>query len=93
MWQSMLSTVRRGMSAMAGRHPATGLLLLRDLRELYHLAQDVSLHWIEIGQAAQALREASLLDAVTEMHEQTLTQIKWVKTRLKETAPQVLVAG
>jgi predicted nucleic acid-binding Zn ribbon protein len=92
-WEGLVATMRRGMSTLVGRQPATGFLLLRDLRQLYHLAQDVSLHWIEIGQAAKALRDAAMLEAVTEMHEQTLTQIKWIKTRLKETAPQVLVGG
>jgi hypothetical protein len=39
------------------------------------------------------VRDVELLDLTTALHEQTLTQIKWIKTKLKETAPQVLVAG
>jgi hypothetical protein len=54
------------------------------------MAQVANVHWILLGQAAQALRDEKLLKEATLLHEQTLTQIKWVKTRLKEASPQVL---
>lgn len=92
-WGGMVAAMRQRMSEMLARRPASGLVLLRDLRQLYHLAQEVSLDWTAIGQAAQAVRDAELLDVTTALHEQTLTQIKWIKTKLKETAPQVLVVG
>ncbi len=59
----------------------------------YLQACEISILWVELGQAAQALRDAALLTAVTEMHNQTVIQMKWTTTRLKETAPIVLVAG
>jgi len=34
-----------------------------------------------------------LLDEVSHLHNQTLTQIKWLKTRIKEAAPQALVSA
>jgi hypothetical protein len=92
-WDSLVAHLRHRLSETLARRPASGLLLMRDLHQLYHMAQEVSLHWTAIGQAAQALRDQELLDATTALHEQTLTQIKWIKTRLKETAPQVLVGG
>lgn len=92
-WDGVLAHLRQHMSEAMARRPASGMLLLRDLRRLYHLAQEVSLHWTAIGQAAQAVRDPELLDAVTALHEQTLTQVKWIKTKFKEAAPQVLVAG
>ncbi|MGP3926298.1 hypothetical protein [Streptomyces sp. 8N616] len=72
----------------------TGILLLRDLRQLYLTAEDVNLHWTVLGQVARAVRDEELLEEVSVLHGQTLTQVKWLKTRLKEAAPQVLaVAG
>jgi hypothetical protein len=82
--------IRQKASELVGRHPQSGLLLLRDLRELYLKAQAVSVHWILLGQLAQAVRDPGLLDEVTALHKETLTQIKWLKTRLKDAAPQVL---
>jgi hypothetical protein len=43
-----------------------------------------------LGQGAQAIRDAELLDAVSECHTQTLRGMKWTVTRLKAAAPQVL---
>jgi hypothetical protein len=34
-----------------------------------------------------------LLAVVDELHRETLTQIKWLKTHVKEATPQALVAG
>jgi hypothetical protein len=76
-----------------GRRPESGLLLLRDLRELYLMAEEANIHWLALGQVAQAVRDHDLLDEVSDLHKQTLTQIKWLKTRIKEAAPQVLVSG
>lgn len=82
--------IRHKTSELFGRRPESGLLLLRDLRELYLQAQAVSVHWILLGQVAQAVRDPGLFEEVTTLHKETLTQIKWLKTRLKDTAPQIL---
>jgi hypothetical protein len=42
---------------------------------------------------AQAVRDHDLLDEVSALHKQTLTHIKWLKTRIKEAGPQVLVSA
>jgi hypothetical protein len=70
-----------------GRRPEAGLLLLRDLRQLFLMAQEANIHWIALGQVAQAVRDHELLDEVSALHKQTLTQIKWLKTRIKEVVP------
>jgi hypothetical protein len=67
--------------------------LLRDLRQLFLMAHEANIHWIALGQVAQAVRDHDLLDEVTALHKQTLTQIKWLKTRIKEVSPQVLVSA
>jgi hypothetical protein len=83
--------MRQKASEMLGRRPESGMLLLRDLRQLYLMAEEVNIHWIALGQVAQAIRDHDLLGEVSLLHKQTLTQIKWLKTRIKESSPQVLV--
>jgi hypothetical protein len=80
-------------SEMLGRRPSSGLLLLRDLRQLYLMAEEANIHWLVLGQVAQAVRDESLLDEVSTLHKQVLTQIKWLKTRIKESSPQALVVA
>jgi hypothetical protein len=87
--QAAAAAVRHKTSALLGRRPEGGLLLLRDLRELFLAMQSVNAHWLVLGQVAQALRDTDMLETVTGAHKQVLTQIKWVKTRLKEASPQV----
>lgn len=84
------SMVRKKGSHLMKRRPSSGLLLLRDLRELFLTAQTANAHWLLLGQAALALRDAELVEDVNRMHKELLTSIKWVKTRLKEAAPQVV---
>jgi hypothetical protein len=88
-----LGAVREKTSELLGRRPEPGLLLLRDLRQLYLAAEAVNVHWILLGQVAQAVRDPGLLEEVSALHKETLTQIKWLKTRLKEVAPQVLATA
>ncbi|MFE9093311.1 hypothetical protein [Streptomyces sp. NPDC007264] len=53
----------------------------------------MDVHWILLGQVAQAVRDHRLLEDVTVLHKETLTQIKWLKTRPKDAAPQVLATA
>ena len=90
---NVMAGVRHKSSELLGRRPESGLLLLRDLRQLFLMAQEVNVHWLVLGQVAQAVRDQDLLDQVSDLHKQTLTQIKWLKTRIKESSPQVLVVS
>ncbi|MFC5746180.1 hypothetical protein [Actinomadura rugatobispora] len=76
-----------------GHIPATGARLLGYLRELFLAVERVDLHWIVAGQVAQALRDPEFLARVTALHKQTLTQAKWLKTAIRETAPQVILTS
>jgi hypothetical protein len=87
------AALRHKASELLGRRPESGLLLLRSLRQLYLQAQEVSFHWIIAGQLAQATRDPELLTLVDRMHRETLTQIKWLKTQVKQSSPQALVVG
>jgi hypothetical protein len=91
--ETTTAALRHKLSELLGRRPESGLLLLRSLRQLYLQAQEVSFHWIVVGQIAQATRDGELLAVVDRLHRETLTQIKWLKAQVKEASPQALVAG
>jgi hypothetical protein len=91
--ETTTAALRHKLSEALGRRPESGLLLLRSLRQLYLQAQEVSFHWMVAGQLAQATRDQELLSLVDELHRETLTQIKWLKTQIKLAAPQALVVG
>jgi hypothetical protein len=80
----------RGVSGKAAS--LTGELV-DDLRTIFLLTEEVSITWVIAGQAAQALRDAHLLNTVRECHEETELQVKWLTTRIKDAAPQALVVG
>jgi hypothetical protein len=91
--ETTTAALRHRLAELLGRRPESGLLLLRSLRQLYLQAQEVSFHWIVAGQIAQATRDQELLALVDELHRETLTQIKWLKSHVKQASPQALVAG
>jgi hypothetical protein len=90
---NVMAGIRRKTSELLGQRPEPGLLLLRDLRQLYLMAEEANIHWLALGQVAQALPDKALLDQASALHKQTLTQIKWLKTRIKETCSQVLLVA
>lgn len=65
--------------------------LLRDLHDLYLMAAECDISWTMIGQAAQGARDEELLGVVTSCEQDTSIQMKWLRTRMKQAAPQVLV--
>jgi hypothetical protein len=85
-----LSGLREKTAELLGRRPASGLLLLRDLRNIHLLAAEASLNWTLLGQAAQAAKDAELLQCVSLCHPETLRTVRWSLTKLKTAAPQVL---
>jgi hypothetical protein len=89
----LLERTRQLSSELLGRSPASGMLLLRDLRELWLAAQAAEISWVILAQAAQAARDSELLELATEGHDEAEVRGKWIRTHIKESAPQVLVAG
>lgn len=67
--------------------------LLRDLQDLYLLASLVDVTWTMVKQAGSALRDEELLDVVSRCDGQTTVQLRWLKTRMKQAAPQALVVA
>jgi hypothetical protein len=70
-----------------------GLGLLRDLHDLYLMATECDVAWTLVGQAAQGARDRDLLSVVQACEGETAIQLKWLKTRMKEAAPQALVVA
>jgi hypothetical protein len=70
-----------------------GLGLLRDLQDLYLMAAQCDITWTLVGQAARGLRDDDLLGVVAASEEETAVQLKWLRTRMKQAAPQALVVA
>jgi hypothetical protein len=70
-----------------------GLGLLRDLHDLYLMASECEVAWTLVGQAAQGLRDNELFELVQACEGETASQLQWIKSRMKEAAPQALVVA
>ena len=90
--ESLLAGLRRATAAVVGRSPITGLLLLRDLRQLHLAIEEAAMLWLIVGQGAQAARDRELLVLVEQCREEITHQLMWITSRVKETAPQVLIS-
>jgi hypothetical protein len=84
--------VRRGASVATGRSGKTGMLLLRDLRDLFVEASGVEMDWTIVRQGAMAARDEPLVLAATVGLEETRRVLRWLTTRVKEASPQILMA-
>jgi hypothetical protein len=67
--------------------------LLRDLHDLYLMACECVMAWTLVGQAAQGARDTKLFEVVQACEQETAIQLKWLRTRLKQAAPQALVVA
>jgi hypothetical protein len=70
-----------------------GIGLLRDLQDLYLMAAECDICWTVVGQAARGVRDHELLDVVSRCDGETAIQLKWLRTRMKQAAPQALVVA
>jgi hypothetical protein len=70
-----------------------GLGLLRDLHDLYLMAAECDMAWTLVGQAAKGLRDEALLTVVKDCEQHTAVQLKWLRTRMKQAAPQALIVA
>ena len=82
--------LRRATATLLGRSEATGMLLLLDLRDAYLTAQNAEISWVILLQTAKAARHAELEKVVMACREEAEGTAKWLRTRIKETTPQVL---
>lgn len=89
----VLERARRLASEMLGKHELAGMLLLDDLRHLYLAAHRAELAWVVLEQGAKAARDVELVAAAAVGREEAERRWRWVRTKIKEASPQVLVAG
>ena len=68
-----------------------GVGLVRDLHDLWLLANESHISWIVLLQAAKSLRDKELESVCEECDGQNRRQIAWILTRIKQAAPQALV--
>jgi hypothetical protein len=68
-----------------------GLGLLRDLHDLYLMAAESDICWTVVGQAAAGARDPDLLGTVSTGEKHAAGQLRWLRTRMKQAAPQALV--
>jgi len=74
-----------------GRAEPSGLLLLRDLRDLYVETSEVQIDWTIARQGAMAARDRELAVSTLTGMQETERILRWLKTRIKESSPQVVM--
>jgi hypothetical protein len=57
------------------------------------LASFTDITWTVVEQAAQGLRDHELLDIVSSSEQDTARQLAWLRTRIRQTLPQALIAA
>jgi hypothetical protein len=57
------------------------------------MATECEVTWALVGQAAQGARDADLFGAVEHCQGEVAGQLKWLRTRMKQAAPQALVVA
>lgn len=72
---------------------AGGLGLLRDLQDLYIMASFCDITWTMVSQAGMGTRDPELIEVAGACQDETATQMKWIETRMKQAAPQALIAA
>ncbi len=65
--------------------------LLRDLHDLWLLANESHISWKVLNQSAQALRDEGLVEVCRAGGESNNRQVAWFRTRIDSAAPQALI--
>jgi hypothetical protein len=89
----VLERARQLASEMLGKHEVAGMVLFEDLRGLYVSAHRAELAWVVLEQGAKAARDAELLAAARKGRGEAERRWKWIRTKVKEASPQLLVTG
>ncbi|MFI5910968.1 hypothetical protein [Dactylosporangium sp. NPDC051541] len=80
-------------SELFGGTRTGGIGLLRDLQDLYLMAAECDICWTVVGQAARGVRDERLQQVVRGCEGETAVQLRWLRTRMKQAAPQALVVA
>lgn len=90
---AVVERLRRTSSQLMGRQELSGMLLLDDLRDVYLTAHRAELAWLILSQGARAARDPELLAAASEGREEAERRWRWLRTKIQESSPQMLVAS
>jgi hypothetical protein len=82
----------RGLAVALRTRRSPGLLLMADLRHVHRAAAGVSLDWELLAQAAQGMKQRTLLELAQDCHPETLRQMRWANAQLKEGATQAIAS-
>ena len=85
--------LRRTAGELVADIDVVGVALLKDLRNTYLAAHRVEIEWTILLQAARAVRDGELITVVTSCHEQAEHTAKWLRTRIKQGAAQVIATS
>jgi ferredoxin-nitrate reductase len=77
--------------ALLVQRKPNGFDLLRDLHDLWLLVNESLISVDVMEQAAHALRDEALLQAIQQIRQRNKRQGDWLRTRIRQAAPQVLV--
>ena len=67
--------------------------LIRDLHDLYLMTCECDICWILIRQGAEGARDPDLVDIAQNCLKETELQMAWLRSRMKQAAPQALVVA
>lgn len=67
--------------------------LIRDLHDLYLMTCECDICWTLISQGAQGARDPKLNDITQSCLKETELQMAWLRSRMKQSAPQALVVA
>jgi hypothetical protein len=81
------------LSELFGGVREGGLGLLRDLQDLYLMAVETEICWTMVTQAASGARDEDLIALAQARSAQTAQAVSWLRTRMKQAAPQALVVA
>jgi len=80
-------------SALLSGTRVGGLGLLMDLKDVSLLVHEQELTWESLWEASQALKDADFVKLVEQGREQTKRQQDWLKSRMKQSAGQILTVA
>jgi hypothetical protein len=86
----LAESLRHKAAEVFGRIDVVGIVMLRDLRDAYLVAQQVEIDWTILTQAAKAARDQNLIDVASSCTAEAEHTAKWLRTRIKVSTAQVL---
>ncbi len=69
------------------------MVLLLDLRDAYLTARNAEIAWVTLLQTAKAARHVGREEVASSCREEAESTAKWLRTRIKQSAPQVLATS